>query len=552
MVSKEVMVSAPLVVLLYDRTFCAGSFREAWRRRHGLYLGLAGTWLLLAGLVISTDNRGGTAGLGTACSSWEYLCTQFGAIVHYLQLCVWPHPLVLDYGVGTARGAAQIVPYVIVVGLIGVATVVSLWRWPKVGFLGAWFFMILAPSSSVVPVVTQTVAEHRMYLPLAAVATGIVVGGWVVGQRLAARGKAWASALPVLGGSLALSAGVALGIITFQRNADYRSDLTIWRDTVAKAPDNDRAHNNLGAALNACGRIEESMAEYDKALKINPEYAEARYNLGVALAKSGRLDEALSQYQKAVEIKPDYADAQNNMGVVLADRGKFDEAIPHYQETLKINPESAEADNNLGNALTRCGRSDEALAYYRRALEIKPDFAEAHYNLGAYLARAGRVDEAMVHYRKALEIKPDLADARYDLGDELCRQGRVPEAVAQWSELIRLQPDNIPALNQLAWVLAASSEASVRDGAKAVELAGRAVQLSGGREPAAMGTLAAAYAEAGRFPEALQTARKAVELATGQGKHPLAESIKAKIPLYEARAAFREMSRPPAAGSTQP
>ena len=189
MASKEVMVSAPLIVLLYDRTFLAGSFREAWRRRGRFYVALAGTWLLLGWLVISAGGRGGTAGFGVGISWWAYLCTQFGAIVHYLRLCVWPHPLLLDYGTGTAHGVWEILPYAIVLGLLGAATVAALWRWPKVGFLGAWFFAILAPTSSVVPVATQTVAEHRMYLPLAAVLTGLVVGGYLVGQRLRAGGR---------------------------------------------------------------------------------------------------------------------------------------------------------------------------------------------------------------------------------------------------------------------------------------------------------------------------------------------------------------------------
>ena len=178
MASKEVMVSAPLMVLLYDRAFLAGSFREAWRRRYGVYLALASTWLLLGWLVIVAGNRGGSAGFGAGVGSWAYLCTQFGAIVHYLKLSVWPHPLLLDYGPDTVPMTLEILPDAILVVLLGLATLVALWRWPKIGFLGAWFFAILAPTSSIVPVATQVVAEHRMYLPLAAVVTAVTLG-WV-------------------------------------------------------------------------------------------------------------------------------------------------------------------------------------------------------------------------------------------------------------------------------------------------------------------------------------------------------------------------------------
>ena len=178
MASKEVMVSIPLIVLLYDRAFLAGSFRRAWRRRYGVYLPLASTWLLLAWLVIATGNRGGSAGFGAGIGSWAYLCTQFGAILHYVRLCFWPHPLLFDYGQDTVPLTLAILPDAILVALLGLATLVALWRWPKIGFLGAWFFAILAPTLSVLPVATQVVAEHRMYLPLAAVLTAVALAGY--------------------------------------------------------------------------------------------------------------------------------------------------------------------------------------------------------------------------------------------------------------------------------------------------------------------------------------------------------------------------------------
>ena len=168
------------------------------------------------------------------------------------------------------------------------------------------------------------------------------------------------------------------------------------------------------------------------------------------------------------------------------------------------------------------------------------------------LGQRGRFDEAIAHLQQALEIKPDYAEAHNNLGMALAGQGKIAEAVVQWREAVRLQPNQIAFVNHLAWVLATCPEASVRNGAEAVELAQRAVQLSDGREPAVLGTLAAAYAEAGRFPEAVQTARKALELATQQNKQALAESLKAKIPLYEAGTAFREPQRPSPTRSATP
>ncbi len=576
MATKEVMVSAPLIVLLYDRTFCAGSFREAWRRRYGLYLCLAATWLLLGWLVISTGNRGGSAGFGVRMSCWAYLGTQFGAIVHYLKLCVWPYPLLFDYGQGTAQGVMEIAPYAILVGVLVVATVVAVWRWPKVGFLGAWFFAILAPSSTVVPVATQTIAEHRMYLPLAAVICGLVVGGFLAGRWLVRRGKISLLASQVMGGALTLLAGVALGILTFQRNVDYRSELSIWEDTVAKAPGNERAHYNLGKILGDCRRFDEAITQYRTALKIKPDYPEAYYNLGLALSECGRLDEAIVNYRKALEIKPVFAAAYNNLGAALAGRGQFDEAIAscrkalaiapndadtysnfgmalagagrmedaiaEYRKAVEINPNEAKSHYNLGNALVNCQRIDEAITQYEKALQIepnlvpahnnfgtllarirrfdeaiaqyekslqlKPDSAKTHNNLGLALMECGRFDEATSHFQRALELKPDYTDAHNNLGIAQSRREEILKALAGRRESLRARPDDVALLNDTAWMLATNPNASIRNGPEAVELAQRAARLSDARESVILGTLAAAYAEAGRFPEAVETAQK--------------------------------------------
>ena len=191
-------------------------------------------------------------------------------------------------------------------------------------------------------------------------------------------------------------------------------------------------------------------------------------------------------------------------------------------------------------ALAGRGQIDEAIAQYRKALEIEPNLAEAHNNFGVVLGQSGRFGEAVAHFQQALKSKPDYAEAHNNLGNALAGQGKIAEAVVQWREAVRLQPNQIAYVNNLAWVLATCPEASVRNGAEAVELAQRAVKLSGVRQPAILGTLAAAYAEAGRFSEAMHTARKALDLATQQNEQALARSLEAKLPLYEAGTPFRE------------
>ncbi len=552
MATKEVTVTAPLVVLLYDRTFLAGSFQEAWRRRWKLYLALAATWGIVAALLISTGFHGDTTGFGVKkFTCWTYLLTQAGVIVHYLRLVFWPTGLCLDYGWPPVQTVAEIVlPGMLVVSLLGL-TVWALVKRPAWGFLGACFFMILAPTSSFVPI-KDAAFEHRMYLPLAAVATTVVLGGWMAGQRLVQRGTIRPLAWQAASSAAAIFAGATLAILAFQRNADYQSELSIWEDTVVKAPSNPRAHNNLGLALVACGRVNEAIAHYQKAMELKSDFTEAYNNLGNALASLGRFDEALAQYQKALEIDPHDVTAHNNLGVALAGRGRFEEALAHCQKALEIKSDVAETHNNLGNALAPLGRFDEAVAQYQKALEINPDQVEAHNNFGAALAGRGWLDDAIAHFQKALQIRPGYTDARSNLSIAESQREAIRQTLVEKRELLRARPDDLALLNDTAWMLATNPNASIRNGPEAVELAQRAVRLSNAREPAILGTLAAAYAEAGRFPEAVKTAEQALALATSQNNMALADALRVRIKLYQAGLPYRDTQQASGSKSIQP
>jgi tetratricopeptide (TPR) repeat protein len=341
-------------------------------------------------------------------------------------------------------------------------------------------------------------------------------------------------------------------------------------------PDYAIAYNNLGIALANCGRDVKAMAHFRKALEIDPDYAEAQADLGKVLARRGLTNEAILCYERALRLKPGFASAHNGLGNLLSDLGRADEAERHFQKALEIDPNFAEAHNNLGTILNRRGRVDEAAAEFQRAIQLKPGFAQAHANLGMTLNSRGRIDEAEAEFRKALELKPDFAEVHGNLGailylqdklaeaivhfqkhveldptSEIARRnfalavGRLrgpPAALAHWRWWIDFYPDDAGLLRSAAWQLAAGADASLRNGKEAVELALRAVDLTGEQEPVALGTLAAAYAESGRFPEAVQTARRAADLATQQKKPELAESIKTKIMLYEAGKPYHETS----------
>jgi tetratricopeptide (TPR) repeat protein len=449
MATKEVMVSAPLIVLLHDRTFVAGSFREAWRRRWKYYTALGATWFLLAGLMLGTGARGGTAGFGLGVAWWDYALKQCEGVVHYLRLAFWPRPLVFDYGgMVLLKSAAEVWPQALLLAALVIGTGFALWRATptpnqkrlSLGFLGAWLFAILAPTSSVVPL-ADTMFEHRMYLPLAPIATVVVLGIYrALGRR------SWAV-------FAALTFG--LGAMTVQRNADYRSELALWRDTVAKRPDNVRAHYTLGSVLFANGQVNEAIAEYETALKLKPDSAPAHNNLANALLRTGRVAQALPHYEAALRVAPRSVETHNNLGNALVQLGRTREARAHYEVALQFDRNSADAHNNLGNVLAQTGELAEAAAHFETALRLRPDLADAHANLGNVLAQTGRPADALPHYEAALRLRPDFVDAHYNFALTLAELRRWSEAIIHYEAVLKLRSDHGPARDNLARAQAA-------------------------------------------------------------------------------------------------
>ncbi len=527
MATKENMVSAPVLVLLLDRAFVAGSFAAAWRRRRGFYTALATTWILLGGLLASTGgNRGGSTGFGVDISWSDYALTQFPALVHYVRLSFWPTPLVFDYGTFWIGSLADVWPQAcVVVGLIA-GTLFALWRKPAVGFLGAWFFAVLAPTS-LMPGTTQRIVEHRMYLSLAPVVVLIVAAVCPRGGR---RG---------LAALLALAAG--LGFLTFQRNADYRSEIALWADTAAKRPANAGAHSSLGAALADAGRMAEAIREDETALRLRPNYLTARNNLGTALIAVGRVGEAIQHLEESLRQDSDNAQAHLNLGTALDILKRTPEAMPHYEAALRRDPNLAPAHNNLGDALSRSGRNAEGIVHLHEALRLKPGYVDAHYNLAAALARAGRMEEAqaqfeaglqlkpadaeahanwggvllatghpaeaMAQFESALRLQPESASNHYNYGSVLATAGRLDEAVRQFEAALRLKPDYVDAHNNLGNALTL-----LRREAEALPHYEAALRLKP-EHPSAHNNLGLALARLGRLPEAAAQFAEALRLA---------------------------------------
>ncbi|MDY7093143.1 MAG: tetratricopeptide repeat protein [Acidobacteriota bacterium] len=564
--SKEVMVSAPLAVLLFDRLFVSGSFAGALRERAGYYGGLAATWLVLVVAVLTGGGRGTSVGFGASgIGPFDYLLTQAGVLVHYLRLAFWPSPLVLDYDDWPiAESFLSVAPQLLLVTALVALVVWGIVRGRGWAFLGACFFLILAPTSSVLVIATEVAAERRMYLPLAALVVLVVVGGYGLltrrfGWHQGERGLPPRTAATVLGVVLAAVAGV-FAFAAVERNADYRTALSILGDTVEKRPGNARALNNYGAALLAADRTNEAIGYFSSALEISPNDS-VYTNLGIALAQRGQLDLAVEQYEKSLEIEPDNAKTLVNYGNALLQTGRFEEAAERFERSLELAPERAEAHNGLAVARWQLGQREEGLAAFQRALELRPDYRDAHFNLGMAYLQAEQLEEAESHLKSAVRLDPDYARAQAQLGVVLARQGRSAEAVPVFREVVRLRPDDpeahinlakalagseqlaealryyeqalelrpeSPSLaTSLAWIYATHPDAEIRNGAKAVKLAESARDATGSRDPIALDTLAAAYGEVGRFEDAVAAATQAADLAQAGGRPDLAAAIEA-------------------------
>jgi tetratricopeptide (TPR) repeat protein len=443
--SKEVMASAPLLVLLYDRAIVSGSFRAAWQRHQRLYLALACTWIFIGWLSAGTHNRGGTAGFGAGgISSWDYALTSSRAIGIYLKLAFWPSPLVFDYGVGLEHHLGPVLPQSLLILTIVGLTGYALWKKPVLGFLGLWFLAILGPSSSIIPIASETIAEHRMYLPLAAIIT------LVVGWAFALWGRA----------ALAIFVPVALACIvaTIVRNKDYADEFTLWHDAQVKFPENARAFNNVGEILYRQKKSQEALACFREAVRLLPNYIDGLNNLGNTLTQLGNPTEALTYLNFAAQLKNDYPETFGNLGGAYYKLNRLPEAIASYAEAIRLRPNFANAHSNLGQSLQFAGRPAEAVPHFETAIALKPDHVDAHANFGITLSKLGRTQEAKEQFEITLRLDPTHYEAHDNLAVIAFNQGQFALAKAHCEAALKLKPDDAAAHNNLGSALSKLGE----------------------------------------------------------------------------------------------
>ena len=563
---KEVMVTAPLMVLLYDRIFVSRSFKEIFNRRWGLYVGLATTWLIFGGLAFSAP-RGNSVGFGVpGLTCIEYAMTQCKIIVSsYLKLSFWPWPLVFDYGWPMVRSFAHVVPHALVLIAMLIATLVALRYWPSWGFLGVWFFVILAPSSSFLPILTEVAAEHRMYLPLAAIVVAVVVGGYLVLTRCAKLGH-------VLGYVLAAVVIMFLGPLSFERNYDYASAVSIWQATVSDCPSNFRAWNNLGIEYKAKGAFEQAIGSYNQAIALYSAYTKPYHNKGNVYAARGEHDRAILDYNKAIKLDQNYVNAYNSRGSSYLAKGEINLAIRDFDKVVALSPKDAKGYNNRGLAYDSKGELDRALRDFGRAIELSPKSYRGYYNRGLTYKRKGEIDLAILDFDQAIKLNPDDAAAYNYRGIAYSRKGDLVRAIRDFGKVIELRPGDAEAYNNrgLANSRKGEYERAIGDLDKAIELnpkytkaynnRGLAYMSNGKLERAihdfnntielnpkyskAYNNRGLAYKSKGEHGKAIRDFEKVVQLALASGDQKLAKDLQSNLELYKAKHPYRKASSP--------
>lgn len=400
---KEMMASAPAMMWLYERTFLTGSFRRAWRRSWPLYLGLSLAWIPIA-LVNLNGPSTPASGFGLGVPAGVWWLTQTKVLLLYLKLAVWPWPLVIHYEIPYLTTFRDAWPWALPASLLVAATLVLVGRRSSVGYVLAWVLVVLSPTL-LIPLVTETAAERRMYVPLTALAALLVVGGYSLLRSLTdgvdrEPARRWTIAL-----SLALFVGLTaiFARVSSQRLLAYHDELTLWQDAALHQPHDPLVRANLGIALDRSGRHDEAVTEFTEAVRLDPNSFQTQYNFARALESSGQLEEAIEHYRDALRLQPEHAASHNNLGRLLAASGDSQAAATHYEMAIDLDPRLSQAHNNLGSLLISYGHTHAAIEHFEQALRLKADSA-THSNLAVAYAHDGRMAEATAMARKAISL----------------------------------------------------------------------------------------------------------------------------------------------------
>ncbi len=448
MASKEVMISAPLTALAYDWVFLRGTPAPP-RRRAALHAALwisvlgFGAWSGFLGHAlfpapgVTTDVGLGYAGV----TPWRYLLTQCEVVPHYLRLALWPSGLAFDYGWPFAERLRAVWPGALLLAALLAASVALLARRRWSGFCGCAAFLVLAPTSSVVPI-ADAAFEHRMYLPLAALVALAV--GWSVALLARVTGSAAATArAAALGwGAVAL----ALGVATNARNGVYRSELALWSDTVAKRPESARAQSNLSKVRYDAGQGG-ALESAQRAVELAPTDPGAFLNLGLAREREGDQQGAREAYERALKLDPSLVKARSALGSLLFTHfGDAQGAVQQMQIAQALEPDNALVRYNMGFFQHGMGNLEQALPYYDKALALDPAYLPSSIMKSLCLQGLGRLQDAEATLREGLARagagaeRGDLVKLHTNLGNVLWAEGRLADAAACYERALAVDP----------------------------------------------------------------------------------------------------------------
>jgi tetratricopeptide (TPR) repeat protein len=537
LMSKTMIVTLPLVMLVLDWWPLRRFDSPAGRRRVALRLiaekaPLLALSLLAGGVTVYAEGNIGAL----VATEVVPMSSRFANVLHsyaqYLAQTVWPAGMAVPYLntepvslLTAARGG-------LIFCAISFTAILWLRRRPWFAAGWCWFVVTLLPVSGLIQIANFARADRYTYVPLVGV---FIMLAWLLTDFLQ-RMRVPSIATATLAGILL----AATGFITRKQLEHWQNTETLFRHTLAVNSRNDVAYDMLGIVAAENGRIDEAIENHRRAIQINPRNVSAWNNLGCALARAGRHEDAIAGFQVALQVRPDYGDARYNLGNSLAATGKTDEAVAQYRLALKQRPDSPEIHNNLARVLAAKGQLDDAVAHYRRAMQLMPQSALPHMNLADVLLARGDREEARENYLAAIAANPGSADAHYRLGMFFAAEKEMGNAILHLREAVRLRPDSVQSLNSLAWILATARDGRLRDGADAVRLAERAAQLGSFKNPFVLDTLSAAYAESGRFADAVEMAQKAVDAANVGNNKRLAEEIQTRLQAYRSGQPYRE------------
>jgi tetratricopeptide (TPR) repeat protein len=585
--TKPVVVTLPFALLLLDywplgrvkrgndtksRNPIKPSAKEICRRE------ISAGWLVMEKIPLFTlsavlcvitfiaQKSGGAVALLKHLPLNDRIANMFVSYIRYIGKTIWPSRLAVYYPhpyTGSGHTNLQIVEVAVCALLFFMILVLSIYtgrrkRYIAVGWL--WFVVTLLPMIGLVQVGLQAMADRYMYISILGL---LIIVAWVV-KDFIANNRYWKVAAAV-SAALVLFTCVTL---TRMQVRHWQNSITLFGHTLKVTENNTTAENNYGYALVEADRLDEAVRCLESALKRDPTLAEARINLGLAFRKQGKLNEAIAcfneliqrgqdsakvyynlvvalgeqkNYDEAIKclskvmtLDPTYPNVQYIMGTLLLSAGRPNEAVAYFNEMLKQNEKPVEAHYNLAVAFGMQKRPDEAIIHFTKVLELDPNYPEVHNKMGLALLETGRINEAVAHLSEALRTSKDLAEVYSNLGTAYSQMGKYDLAIENWTKAAELKPNNISALNNLAWALATVDDASVQDANRAIDYAQRVCEMTGYREPQLLDTLAASYALAGRFEEAVTTAQKAIDAAKARGQEEIASKIERRLELYRA------------------